>query len=56
MDLESSKMIDNVELAYVFVKEILLKFPFSPNQHDPTTPMNRVKVVSLVCGLINVLC
>jgi hypothetical protein len=41
-------MIKNVESTYVFAKETLLKFPFSPNQYDPTTPKNRVKVASLV--------
>jgi len=55
MNLESSKTIENVELAYVFSKKTLLKFLFSPNQHDPTTPMNKAKVAFLVWGLINVL-
>jgi hypothetical protein len=41
-------MIENVESMYVFANETLLKFLFSPNQHDPTIPMNRVKVVCLV--------
>jgi hypothetical protein len=37
-------MIENVELTYVFSKETLLKFSFSPNQHNPTTPMNRANI------------
>ncbi len=48
MKLESSKIIENIESTYVFTKETLLKFPFPPNQHDPTTPTNRAKVASLV--------
>jgi hypothetical protein len=48
MNLESSKTIENVESMYVFAKETLLKFPFSPNQHDLPTPTNRAKVASLV--------
>jgi hypothetical protein len=48
MNLESSKTIENVELMYVFAKETLLKIPFSPNQHDPTTPTNRAKVAYLI--------
>jgi hypothetical protein len=48
MNLEFSKLIENVESMYVFANENLLKFPFTPNQHDPTIPMNMVKVVCLV--------
>ncbi len=41
-------MIENVESTYVFSKETLLKFPFSPNQHDPTTLTNRANIAFLV--------
>jgi cytochrome c2 len=48
MKLEFSKTIENVKSTYVFAKEALLKFLFSPNQHVPTTPTNKAKVASLV--------
>jgi len=32
----------------MFAKETFLKFPFPPNQHHPTTPMNRAKVAAIV--------
>jgi len=41
-------MIENVETMYVFLKETLLKFPFSPNQHDPITITNRANIAFLV--------
>jgi hypothetical protein len=41
-------MMENVESMYVFSKKTLLKFPFSLNQHDPTTPTNRANVAFLV--------
>jgi hypothetical protein len=41
-------MIKSVESVYVFAKETFLKFPFPPNQHDPTTPTNRANVASFV--------
>jgi hypothetical protein len=41
-------MIENIESTYVFAKETLLKFPFSPNQRNPTTLTNRPKVAYLV--------